>query len=55
MPETRQTVRLAGRLLPAVLVWLAFALLPQTLPGRKLELLGFDLFTMASAPARSPS
>lgn len=38
-------------LLLALLVWIAFAMLPKTLPGRRLELMGFDLLTVTTAPA----
>lgn len=38
------------KLLPAFFIWMVFSLLPDTLPGRRLELLGFDLLTVSTAP-----
>ena len=49
MPDTAQ--RILRTLLPALLVWAVFALLSQTAPGRRLELLGFDFLTVSTAPS----
>ena len=40
------------KLLPLFLVWSVFVVLPDTLPGRRLELMGFDLLTVTSASER---
>ena len=43
--------RFVGACVPALLVWAVFALFSQTITGRRLELLGFDALTVASAPS----
>lgn len=50
--DKRRKDRLLRILFPALVVWIGFSLLANTLPGRRLELLGFDLLTVASAPER---
>lgn len=49
MSSARQ--RFVRVLVPAVLVWAAFALLSQAALGRRLELLGFDFLTVMTTPA----
>ena len=44
--------RIIRQILPAVSVWLLFVLYQETLPARRLELIGFDLLTVLTAPAR---
>ena len=50
MPDAAQ--RILRTFLPALLVWTVFALLSQTAPGRRLELLGFDVLTLATTHGR---
>jgi len=44
--------RIAAAAVPALLVWGACVLALQTLPGRRAELLEFDLLSVATAPGR---
>lgn len=46
---TKQFVR---TIVPALLIWVVFALASQTMTGRRLELLGFDALTVFSTPGK---